>query len=52
MQKESVSTGLADFFARLSPEERKVLTELLREPRTYIAEDIGDVLAILRQVES
>jgi hypothetical protein len=51
MQKEGVSTGLADFFARLSPEERKDLVALLREPQTYIAEDMGEVLAILREVE-
>lgn len=51
MHEEGVSAGLADFFARLSPEERENLTELLRQPRTYLAEDMGDVIAILRGLE-
>jgi len=52
MQEEGVSTGLAKFFARLSPEDRESLTELLRQPRTYIAEDMRDVIAILRGMDS
>ena len=51
MQDEGVATGLANFFARLSPEERENLTELLRQPATFIAEDVRDVIAILRGLE-
>jgi len=51
MQDEGVSVGLSNFFARLSPEERESLTELLRQPSTYLAEDMGDVIAILRGLD-
>jgi hypothetical protein len=51
MKDEGVSQGLTRFFDRLSPEERASLTELLRQPRTYLAEDMTDVLAILRSLE-
>jgi len=52
MKDDGVSPGLADFLARLSPEERATLTDLLRHPRTYLAEDMTDVLAILRVLET
>jgi hypothetical protein len=52
MQDEGVSTGLANFFAQLSPEDRESLTELLRQPATFIAEDMRDVIAILRGLEA
>ena len=51
MRDEGVSTGLATFLARLSPEERETLSELLRQPRTYLAEDMTDVLVILRSLD-
>ena len=51
MHEEGVATGLATFLARLSPQERETLTELLRQPRTYLAEDMSDVLAILRGLD-
>ena len=51
MKDEGVSQGLTRFFDRLSPEERASLTELLRQPRTYLAEDMNDVLAILRGLD-
>jgi len=51
MQDEGVSTGLANFLARLSPKERENLTELLRQPSTYLAEDMRDVIAILRGLD-
>jgi hypothetical protein len=55
MQMESpdrVSTGLAQFLDRLSPEEREGLSGVLQDPRTFLAEDMTDVLAILRQLRS
>jgi hypothetical protein len=51
MKDEGVSPGLTQFLDRLSPEERTSLADLLRQPRTYLAEDISDVLAILRSLE-
>jgi hypothetical protein len=51
MKDERVSQGLTRFFDRLSPEERASITELLRQPRTYLAEDMNDVLAILRGLD-
>jgi hypothetical protein len=51
MKDEGVSSELARFLDRLSPEDRATLVELLRQPRTYLAEDMTDVLAILRGLE-
>lgn len=35
----------------LNPEERKELASVLREPNTFLAEDMTDVLAILQTLE-
>lgn len=48
---DGVSTELARFLDGLNPEEREGLTRVLRDPRTFLAEDMTDVLAILRQLE-
>ena len=45
------STGFIDFMNALGPEERKELTAALREPNTFLAEDMNDVLAILQTLQ-
>lgn len=50
--QDRVATGLTQFLDRLSPEEREGLCGVLQDPRTFLAEDITDVLAILRQLGS
>ncbi len=50
--KDRVSTDLARFIEGLSPEDKECLVGILREPKTYLAEDMMDVLAILRQLQS
>jgi hypothetical protein len=48
---EKVSQGLMRFFDGLGPEERDELLELLRDPKTFIAEDLDDLLAVLKHLE-
>jgi len=42
-----VSEGLMRFFDGLDREERDDLLEMLRDPKTFIAEDLDDLLAVL-----
>ncbi len=48
---EKVSHGLMRFFDGLGPEEREDLLEMLRDPKTFIAEDLDDLLAVLKHLE-
>ena len=48
---EKVSHGLMRFFDGLGPEERDELLEMLRDPKTFIAEDLDDLLAVLKHLE-
>lgn len=48
---DGVSTDLAQLLQRLGPEERSELAALLRQPNTFIAEDMDDLLAILRDLD-
>jgi hypothetical protein len=48
---DRASTGFIDFMNALGPEERKELTAALREPNTFLAEDMNDVLAILQTLQ-
>ena len=48
---EKVSQGLMRFFDGLGPEERDELLEMLRDPKTFIAEDLDDLLAVLKHLE-
>ena len=50
-QGEKVSKGLMRFFDGLGPEEREELLEMLRDPKTFIAEDLDDLLAVLKHLE-
>jgi hypothetical protein len=52
LAQDRVSPGLARFIERLSQEDKESLVGILREPQTFIAEDMMDVLAILRQLKS
>lgn len=52
LARDRVSPGLARFIERLSQEDKESLVGILREPMTFIAEDMTDVLAILRQLQS
>lgn len=49
-QMDGVSPGFSEFFGRLTPEQREGLAAILRDTRTYLAEDMDDVIAILRQL--
>ena len=51
MKDDVVAPKLKRFFDELTGPERDCLVELLREPRTYLAEDMTDVLAILQGLE-
>ena len=46
-----VSEGLMRFFDGLDREERDDLLEMLRDPKTFIAEDLDDLLAVLKHLE-
>ncbi len=48
---EKVSPGLMRFFDGLGPEERDDLLEMLRDPKTFIAEDLDDLLAVLKHLD-
>jgi hypothetical protein len=48
---DGISPGLAEFLDRLSVEDRENLLSVLRDSRTYIAEDMTDVLAILQDLD-
>jgi hypothetical protein len=49
---DGVSTDMARFLDGLSAEEREGLLEVLRDSRTYLAEDMNDVIAILQDIEN
>ena len=43
---------MARLLASLPSDERDSLVEVLRDPRTFLAEDLGDVLAILNDIKT
>lgn len=47
---DRVSHGLMRFMDGLSPDEREELRVILRDPKTFIAEDLDDLMAILRSL--
>jgi len=49
---DGMSQGMTDFINRLSPEEKESLLDVLRDPRTYLAEDMTDVIAILKEINN
>jgi hypothetical protein len=48
---DGVSPELARFLNSLTADERASLVEVLRDPRTFLAEDMTDVLAILNDIQ-
>ena len=42
---------MVDFINRLSPEDKEGLLDVLRDSRTYLAEDMNDVIAILEELK-
>lgn len=48
---DRASTGFVEFMNSLGPDERKELAAALREPNTFLAEDMDDVLAILQTLQ-
>jgi hypothetical protein len=48
---DRMSQAMADFINRLSPEEKEGLLDVLRDSRTYLAEDMEDVIAILKDMQ-
>jgi hypothetical protein len=50
-RRDRASTGFIEFMNALGPEERKELAAALREPNTFLAEDMNDVLAILQTLQ-
>ena len=49
---EGISPGMLTFFNGLDPDQREALTEALRDPNTYIAEDFEDLLAVLQHLKA
>ena len=50
--REGVAEGMAQFIAGLNPADRDSLLGVLRDSRTFLAEDLTDVIAILRSLET
>jgi len=48
---DGMSQAMVDFINRLSPEDKEGLLDVLRDSRTYLAEDLDDVIAILKDIE-
>jgi hypothetical protein len=46
-RNDRVSPGLMRFLESLTPAERDQFRAIMRQPNTYLAEDITDLLAIL-----
>lgn len=44
---DRVSPGLMRFLESLTPAERDQFRDIMRQPNTYLAEDMVDLLAIL-----
>jgi len=49
---DGVSSQYSEFFGKLTVEQREGLAHVLRDPRTFLAEDMDDVIAILRQLNN
>ena len=44
---DGMSQAMVDFINRPSPEDKEGLLHVLRDSRTFLAEDMTDVIAIL-----
>ncbi len=50
--QDGVSQGLSRFIDRLKPDDREKLVEALKDTKTYLAEDMDDVIAILNELQA
>lgn len=50
-ESDHVAGDMLDFFQALGPEDRETLTQALRDPHTYIASSMDDVIAILQSLK-
>lgn len=50
IRKDEVSDKMLRFLNSLDPTDRAELTEALRDPKTFIAEDLDDLLAVLKHI--
>lgn len=51
LPQDRASMEFVTFMDSLQPKEREELTEALREPNTFLAESMEDVLAILQTLQ-
>ncbi len=51
LQEDRASTGFVEFMNSLPEQERQDLAAALREPNTFLAEDMDDVIAILQTLQ-
>ena len=51
-EQNGVSKEFARFLNNLSSEDKEGLFDVLKDPSTFLAEDMNDVLAILAQLKS
>jgi hypothetical protein len=51
-RRDEVATESLEFFNGLSMKERSELTDALRDPRTFFAQNFEDLLAVLKHIES
>lgn len=51
LPQDHASMEFVTFMDSLQPKEREELTEALREPNTFLAESMEDVLAILQALQ-
>ena len=51
-RRDQVSDKMLRFLNSLDPKDRAELTEALRDPKTFIAEDLEDLLAVLKHIEA
>ena len=51
-RRDEVATESLEYFNGLSLKERSELTDALRDPRTFFAQNFEDLLAVLKHIES
>ena len=50
-RSDRVSEGLMNYLNKLNPQEREELIDALRQPGTYIAENLDDLLTIVKEIK-
>lgn len=49
---DRVSQNMMEYLSGLSLHEREELTAMLRHPKTFLAEDVDDLMAILHSLKN